>query len=61
MFVVWGWMGVWVDGCVSVKKETTKRRELPCKKELNATAGKLRTVEVRKETLKSILYTDFKV
>lgn len=44
-------MGVWVDGCVSVIKETTKRgRELPCNKELNATAGKLRTVEVRKET-----------
>lgn len=63
MCVVWGWMGVGVDGCmcVCVKKETTKKgRELLCKKELNPRAGKLRAVEVRKETFKSTLCTDFK-
>lgn len=55
MCVVWGWMGV------CVKKETTKRgRELPCKKELNPRAGKLRAVQVRKETFKSTLWTHFK-
>lgn len=55
---VWGWMGV----CVYVlkKKQREKGRELLCKKELNPRAGKLRAVEVRKETFKSTLCTDFK-
>lgn len=56
-------MGVGVDRCmcVCVKKETTKKgRELLCKKELNPRAGKVRAVEVRKETFKSTLCTDFK-
>lgn len=53
--------GGWVWGCVCVKKGATKRgRELPCKKELNPRAGKLRAVQVRKETFKSTLWTDFK-
>lgn len=60
MCVVWGWMGVWVNGCVCVLKKKQQKEGGSCKKELNPRAGKLRAVEVGKETFKFTLCTDFK-